>query len=191
VTAILADPKLLWYLARSTGAVCLVLLTVTTVLGLTAARRVGSTRWPRFLTQGLHRLTALLALVLLVGHVAVVVADDYVTIRPIEAVVPFIGTYHPLWLGLGALAADVMLVVGATSLVGRRLSHRVWRAVHWSAYASWPLAVAHGLGTGTDPAQAWFAVLTVLCTAAVGSALLSRLREGNRGWLRAQVGGAA
>ena len=35
--------------------------------------------------------------------------------------------------------------------VGRiRLGYRAWRVVHWSGYACWPVAVAHGVGAGTD-----------------------------------------
>ena len=31
-----------------------------------------------------------------------------------------------------------------------RLGLRTWRAVHWLAYLCWPVALVHGLGTGSD-----------------------------------------
>ena len=37
----------------------------------------------------------------------------------------------------------------------QRLGHRAWRRVHWLAYACWPVAVAHGLGIGTDRSATW------------------------------------
>lgn len=173
---LMADPKLLWYAARSTGAVCLVLLTATTALGLAAARRVGTPRWPRFITQALHRTVSLLAVLLLAGHVAVVVLDDFVEIRLVEAVVPFIGTYRPLWLGLGALASDLVLLLVATSLVRARLPHSLWRGVHYTAYACWPAAMLHALGTGSDPRHAWFYGLALVCAAVLAGVLLWRVR---------------
>lgn len=175
MTALTADPKLLWYAARSTGAVSLALLTITMVLGLTAARRVGSSRWPRFVTQSLHRTVSLLAVLLIAGHVAALVLDDFVEIRLVEAFVPFAGSYRPLWLGFGAIATDLVLLLVVTSLLRSRLPHAVWRGVHLTAYACWPVAVLHGLGTGTDSRHGWFVVLTLACAALVAGALLRRL----------------
>ena len=51
-----------------------------------------------------------------------------------------------LWLSLGAVAFDLLLAIALTSLVRDRLSYRTWRAVHWLAYACWPVALWHGLG---------------------------------------------
>jgi hypothetical protein len=59
----------------------------------------------------------------------------------------------------------VALIV--TSLIRRRLGLRAWRAVHWAAYACWPAAVLHGLGTGTDARSGWFELLTAACVIAV------------------------
>jgi len=35
--------------------------------------------------------------------------------------------------------------------------------VHWIAYLSWPVAVVHGLGTGTDARLGWVKLITVAC----------------------------
>jgi predicted ferric reductase len=175
MSALMADPKLLWYVSRSTGAVCLILLTVTTALGLAAARRVGTPRWPRFVTQSLHRTVSLLAVLLLAGHIAAVVLDGYADIGFVEAFLPFVGTYRPLWLGLGAIASDLVLLIVATSLLRRRLPHTVWKGVHLTAYACWPVAMMHALGTGSDPQQAWFSLLAVGCAALVTAAVLWRI----------------
>jgi sulfoxide reductase heme-binding subunit YedZ len=39
--------------------------------------------------------------------------------------------------------------------------------VHWLAYACWPVAVAHGLGIGTDRSATWVFVLTIGCAVCV------------------------
>ena len=83
-----------------------------------------------------------------------------------------------MWLGLGAAAFDLLLAVAITSALRERLGHRAWRAVHWTAYAVWPLAVVHGLGTGSDVHQGWMTVVYVVCTAAFVSAVLARVAMG-------------
>src|SRR3712207_7711936 len=92
----------------------------------------------------------LFVVVLMVLHVVAVVLDDFVTISPVDAVVPFVSAYRPLWLGLGAIAFDLLLALVLTSLARQRLGYGTWRVVHWLAYLCWPLAVLHGLGTGSD-----------------------------------------
>ena len=65
-----------------------------------------------------------------------------------------------------------------TSLVRTRLGYRAWRLVHWSGYACWPVAVAHGVGAGTDVHRtSWAAALTVGCVALVAAAVAWRLLQ--------------
>lgn len=170
--------RAMWYLTRGGGLVALVALTATVVLGVAATVRFATPRWPRFLTQGLHRNLSLFVLVLIALHVATSVADGYAPIGWLDAVVPFRSPYRPAWLGLGALAFDVLLAVAVTSLVRQRLGYRTWRIVHWAAYASWPAAVIHGLGTGSDTRARWVLLLTAGCVAAVLAAVGWRVAAG-------------
>jgi methionine sulfoxide reductase heme-binding subunit len=169
-------PSLYWYLARGTGAVALVLLTVSVVLGVLGTLRFSlAPRWPRFAIDTLHRDVSLLVIVLLVVHIITSVLDGFAPIRLTDAVIPFISSYRPLWLGLGALAFDILLALVLTSLLRRRVGYRGWRLVHWLAYASWPVAVLHGLGTGSDTKVWWMLALTAACVAAVTVATLVRV----------------
>jgi sulfoxide reductase heme-binding subunit YedZ len=165
-----------WYLARGTGAVTLVLLTASVVLGVLGPLRFAAApRWPRFAIDTVHRDISLLVLVLLVAHIATSVLDGFAPIALTDGVIPFASPYRPLWLGLGALSFDVLIAVALTSVVRRRLGYKAWRAVHWLAYASWPVAVLHGLGTGTDTKVWWMLALTVGCTVAVLVAVAVRI----------------
>jgi sulfoxide reductase heme-binding subunit YedZ len=175
-------PSAYWYLARSTGVVALVLLTVSVILGiLGSARFSGGARWPRFAIDSLHRDVSLLVIVLIVVHVITSVLDGFAPIALIDGVIPFRSPYRPLWLGLGALSFDLILALVVTSLVRRRLGYRSWRAVHWLAYASWPVAVLHGLGAGSDVKSAWSLMLTLACLAAVLWAIAVRLGRAGEG----------
>jgi methionine sulfoxide reductase heme-binding subunit len=173
-----AGPSAYWYLTRSTGAVALVLLTATLVLGVMDVRRFGSARWPRFVIDSLHRNVALLALAFLVVHVFTSVLDSFAPISLIDAVIPFAGSYRPFWLGLGAISFDLMVAVIVTSLMRRRLGFASWRAVHWLSYAAWPIALLHGFGTGSDVKGTWLLVLSIACLVAVLAAVLVRIAAG-------------
>ena len=63
--------------------------------------------------------------------------DEFVDIRWWHAVVPFTGGYERIWLGLGAIALDLLLVVTVSSLLRHRLSRRTWCALHQSVYLLW------------------------------------------------------
>ena len=166
--------KALWYLTRGSGIVSLVLLTISVVLGVTTAVRWSSPRWPRFIVEGLHKNVSLLSMVFLAVHIVTAIADGFVPIRWIDAVVPFASQYRPFWLGLGALAFDMLIAVVITSLLRVRIGHRTWRAVHWLAYACWPVAVIHGLGTGSDTSQRWMLLIDLAAIAAVAAAVFAR-----------------
>jgi predicted ferric reductase len=162
----------LWFATRAFGLVSLALFTTVMVLGLLTAGRRAPLR-PAFVVTGLHRSLSLLSLVFLALHVATMVLDDYVTIRLVDAVVPFVSAYRPLWLGLGAIACDIVLALIITSLLRVRMGLRVWRAVHWLAYAAWPIAIVHGIGVGTD--RDLTLALTAACLLAVAIAAGLRL----------------
>jgi methionine sulfoxide reductase heme-binding subunit len=157
----------LWYATRATGLVTLLLLTVTVLLGILTTGRFATGNWPRFLTVGLHRNLSLLTVVFVALHVATTVVDTFTAIPLTAAFVPFSSSYKTFWLGLGAVALDLLIALVATSLIRNRLGVRAWRGVHWAAYACWPVALAHGLGAGTDRSTLWVFVLTVASAAVV------------------------
>lgn len=156
----------LWYATRATGIVALVLLTVTTSLGVLTAGRVKSTL-PAFARADIHRRISALTAVFLAIHVLTSVLDSYVHIGWLSIVVPFTSSYHTFWLAFGTIAVDLFLAVAITSVLRRHISARTWRAVHWLAYLSWPVAVAHGLAMGTDTKLNWVLGLVAACIASV------------------------
>jgi sulfoxide reductase heme-binding subunit YedZ len=186
------DMQTLWFVTRAAGLVSLVLLTLTVVLGIFAtSRSVGSHAWPRFLNQGLHRNVSLIGLTLLVLHIGTAVADDYVSVRLRDVVLPVGGIYRPVWLGAGAAALDVLLLVTVTSLARVRLGHRAWRTIHWAGYLTWTLAVVHGLGTGSDAKLGWALAVQAGCVGVVVGAVGFRLTDGWRAHTGWRLAGAA
>ncbi len=181
------SPSAYWYLARGTGAVALVLLTASVVLGILGNVRFAAPRWPRFAIDAVHRDVSLLVIVVLAIHIITSVLDGFAPIRLFDGLIPFVTPYRPLWMGLGTLSFDLLLAIAITSLVRRRLGYKAWRAIHWLAYASWPVAVLHGLGTGSDVKQWWMLALTAACIMAVLVAVWTRIAHvpGEHAGLRA------
>lgn len=164
-----------WYLTRSLGVGALVLLTASVALGVLSAVRWRSERWPRFVTTGLHRNLTLLAICFVAGHVVTTVADGYTPIGLQDAFIPFVSPYRPVWLGLGAVASDLLLALVVTSLLRTRIGYRAWRYVHWLAYVSWPVALVHALGTGSDAGFAWMRIAGAVSVGVVVLAALARV----------------
>jgi sulfoxide reductase heme-binding subunit YedZ len=181
----------MWYATRGSGVVSLVLLSAIVGLGVAGVRRLGSERWPRFLVVGLHRNLTLLALVFLALHIATTVLDGFAPIKLRDAVIPFGSAYRPVWLGLGAVAFDLLLALTITSLLRARFGYRTWRALHWMAYAAWPVALVHALGTGSDGGVRWLQLLALGLTATVGAAVIARLADSSTSFAARLGGGVA
>jgi predicted ferric reductase len=172
--------KTVWYLSRASGVVSLVLLTLSVFLGILTSSRWATARWPRFVTEGLHRNVSLAVNAFLALHVVTIVMDEFALTGWLQIFLPFGGGYRPLWVAMGALALDILIVVIVTSLLRPRIPVATWRLIHWLSYGCWPLAVLHGWGSGTDRARLWMAAIDAVCIGAVLVALWFRVLSGLR-----------
>lgn len=173
-----------WYLMRASGFVALVLLTVTVVLGISNVGRLARAGWTRAVAALVHRNVSLLAVVFLAVHVLTAISDKYVKIPALAIVVPGLSGYDPFWVGLGALAVDLIVAVTVTSLVRSRLQPRAWRLVHWLTYVSWPVALVHSIGSGTgrgiDTGHEWSTLIYVALGLTFAGAVGTRLALAHR-----------
>jgi predicted ferric reductase len=170
----------LWYASRATGVVTMLLLTAVLLLGILVNRQGRLPGLPSFAVTGLHRNVSLLAVAFLAIHVISAIVDPYVTIGLAAAVLPFASGYKPFWLGLGAISLDLIAALILTSLARARLSRRAWRGIHWLAYAAWPLAVVHSLGSSSDARSGLVLGVLACCVLAVTAALAWRLSRAAR-----------
>ena len=124
---------MLWYLARATGVVAILLLSGSITLGIVVTMRPKIRNWPRWMTEGLHRNISLLATCSLGMHILTTVIDPVSPVHLVDTLVPFSGSYRRLAIGLGVVAVDLLAAVVITSLLRNHISHRVWKAVRWRA----------------------------------------------------------
>jgi sulfoxide reductase heme-binding subunit YedZ len=165
-----------WYLMRASGVDALLLLTLSFSLGIATSNRWRPRGAALYVTTTIHRNASLLALVFLGAHILAALIDADAAVSLASALFP-VGP--GLWLGLGALAFDLVAAVVVTSLIRKRLPYRLWRAIHWSAYAAWPFAIWHGIGMGTDAGTWWLRGVTVLCVVWFAAVVVWRVNRGD------------
>lgn len=166
----------------------LVALTATVAAGLIASDRVIMTAGRRIIAQAVHRALALLAVAFLVTHIVFEVLKGNAHLA--DAVVPFLDPNRTFYVGLGTAASDLLVVIAATGIMRRRFTGNsrpwLWRAVHWTAYAAWPMAIVHGLLAGRQ-AKPYVDWSYGACMLAVGAALVVRaIAEARPREIRAQ-----
>jgi sulfoxide reductase heme-binding subunit YedZ len=169
-----------WYASRATGIVALLLLTAVFVLGILVNRQGRLPGLPGFAVTNLHRNISLLATTFVAVHVLTAVLDTYVDIPIMSAVIPFTPGYERLWLGLGAISVDLMLAIIVTSLLRGRMNAALWRTIHLTAYACWPVAFLHSIYASKDLQHGPLLYLALACAASIGAAVAYRLMNAAR-----------
>ena len=139
--------ELLILLARLLGIAGVMVLGASAVLGaLLASRTAQRLRLLRGRTFRIHRLLSAFGAGLLLAHpVPVVLARETTGAGPAAVFVPFAAEKLVFNIAFGALALDVLLVVLASSLLIKRLPRKMWRRLHYGAYAVLLLGLYHGL----------------------------------------------
>jgi sulfoxide reductase heme-binding subunit YedZ len=161
----------IWSASGATGVICLVLLSSVTILGVLVNRRGRLPGLPRFAVTGLHRNLSMLTVTFLGLHIGTAIADAHVYIPWFATFLPFTSGYERVWVGLGTVAVDLVAAVIVTSLLRDRLAPFVWKAVHWLAYAAYPVTVAHSFGGHDDLQSGWLLALAVVTILAVVAAI--------------------
>src|SRR5262249_50270964 len=163
------------FLLAYSGVFALVALTAAVAAGLAATGRLVVSPAGRVTFQAVHRALSLAALGFLASHVLLEVLAR--RSHAVDAVVPFLAAGRTLYLGLGTLPSDLILLIAITGVARRGFASRwtaAWRGVHVAAYLAWPLAILHGLLSGR-PAKPYVDWSYGACAAAVAVALAVRL----------------
>ncbi len=167
--------QVLWFAARGAGAVAQLFLTGAVAMGLVTVTRFQSAGWPRFFNYELHRRISLLSVVFLAVHILAAVLDPYTNLGLAAALVPFASTYRPAAVALGVVGLYLVIALIASSLLRKYVSQKAWRAIHWTSYGLWPVAILHGMLAGTDALAPWMLGIDAVCAAIAGLALAWRI----------------
>src|SRR4051812_29116120 len=171
----MTDSPLLWYVARASGLVAWALVTASVLWGLAlSSRALGSRPRPAWLLD-LHRFLGGLAVVFTGVHVVAILSDTYTSFGLVDVLVPFASAWQPGAVALGVVGLYLLIAIELTSLVRRRLSKRVWRAVHLASFPLFVVATAHLLLAGTDSGNSVLRWTVIAATAAVGGLTAARV----------------
>lgn len=143
------DPTF-WLLARASGLTAYVLLTSSVIAGLTVKSKPLGRRIKAAAATDVHRFLALLALGAVALHGLVLTLDQTVRMPLAGLLVPGLSPYRPLAVGVGVLAAELMVVIYASFSLRRRIGVRNWRRLHYLTFGVFAAATVHGLAAGTD-----------------------------------------
>jgi predicted ferric reductase len=170
------DQTLSWHLVRSAGITAYILLTAATAWGLLVSTGVIRDWSPGSLSTTLHNTLSVLALSLGGIHAVLLLWDKYYTYTPGDLLIPFIGPYRPLVVGLGTLSLWLLVVITLSFLFKRQLGHKNWKRLHYTSYVAFVLLTLHGLFAGTDSALLGFRLLIGLCVLVVAVLFAIRWR---------------
>jgi sulfoxide reductase heme-binding subunit YedZ len=143
------DPTF-WLLARASGLTAYVLLTSSVLAGLTVKARPLGRRIKAAVATDVHRFLALLGLGAVAMHGLALTLDQTVRMPLAALLVPGLSPYRPLAVGVGVLAAELMVLIYASFSLRRRIGARNWRRLHYLTFAVFAAATVHGLAAGTD-----------------------------------------
>lgn len=170
-----------WYLTRASGFALYVLVWLATVLGLGLTTTLLDRFGGRAVLFSIHAYATELSYGFLALHLLTLAADQTVPFGFANLVVPFGSPWREPWTGLGVLAAELLVLIGASFAIRWLIGFRGWRLLHWLTFPLYGLALAHGLGSGTDRNEGWaqgIYLATALCV--VWLASYRALRRGAR-----------
>ena len=177
--------QVLWFVTRGSGVVSLLIVTASVCLGLLTMARFRHESWPRFFNLEMHRRISLLAIVFNVVHIATAVLDPFAKLGWSSAFVPLISNYRPIPVAMGVVSMYLFIALIITGLLRAHMPQGLWRAIHWTSYAMWPLALAHSFLAGSDAGSIWMLAIGGISLGAAGACLLFRIAvwDQNRGRL--------
>jgi predicted ferric reductase len=175
------QPKVYWYLSRSSAIVGYFMLWASMIIGLAITNKLARA-WPGGPTfAALHEHTSWLGLVLSAFHAIILIFDGYIGYNLTQLLVPFASAnYRPLWVGLGQIALYLMALVVLSFYLRRWINYRLWRTIHYLSFAVFALGLLHGLLSGTDSAGLVMVGVYWASALSVVGLLVYRIRHGLR-----------
>lgn len=170
------DPTF-WIEARASGMLAFALLTISVIAGLVLKSRPFGTALKPATVTDTHRFLALLCLGATAIHGVALILDSTIHIGITGLLVPGLVSYRPIWVGVGVVAAELMVLVYASFSQRKRIGVKNWRRLHWATYGIFTAMVVHGIMAGTDTTQPWalgmyLGAIGAVVTATVWRALL-------------------
>jgi len=135
-------------ISSTTGLIAMGLLTLNILLGLLLSTSYNPVRrWPHRKIDifKLHNWTGYMALAVAFVHPVLLLFSKTAAFRALDLAAPFWSPQQRNYNLLGALAFYLTAFVVVTSYFRPRLGNRVWKKLHYTAYAAAVVFFTHGV----------------------------------------------
>lgn len=143
-----------WLASRAAGVVAVAMLSFTVIVGLMQGGRLPLGFKARDLNR-VHEFCSLAAIVAIVLHGALLLADPWLQPTISQILVPFTLDYRSFYTGLGIVGAWVAVILGLSYYVRQHIGIKRWKTLHRFTIVAYALSVVHVLGAGTDAGETW------------------------------------
>lgn len=140
----------LWYAARVAALAAFAVLCAALITGMALRTALLSPVARNRSVLALHSFLSWFWVPLVGIHVVALVLDGTSRIGVLDTVLPFRVDYARVAVGLGTVGFLVLLLVGVTSALRRRLSPPVWRWIHRLSYPMFVVFLVHAQLAGSD-----------------------------------------
>jgi sulfoxide reductase heme-binding subunit YedZ len=165
----------LWDAARAAALAAFTVLSVSLLTGMAVRTALLAPVARNRAVLGLHGFLSWFWLPLVGVHVGALVLDGTARIGLLDLLVPFRVGYAPVAVGLGTVGLLLLLLVGISSALRRRMSQRRWHAVHLLSYPMFAVFLLHAQLAGSDFSRTWISVLGWSTVGALAALALPRL----------------
>ena len=151
------------------GVFALIGLTTSVAVGLVATDRIFMKPGHRVMAQSVHRAVSFGTLTFLIIHITTEILAQRSHV--IDGFIPFLSPYRTFYIGLGTIAADLIVLLVVTSIIRKRFTGHGkawrWRAIHYGSYLAFVFGVLHGLlgGRSGKPYVDWSYGFAIAMTA--------------------------
>lgn len=158
-----------WYLGRASGIVAFILFSAVVIYGLLMSTGI-SAKLGIVSSYESHRFLSWMALTSTVVHFTSFFFDDFVRLSSLEAFVPFlfdrdflsVGGYDlHLSVAFGVIALYLGILVSVTAEFRMKIAPKMWRKIHYAAFAFYILMVLHGFFSGSDSGAWWMRTMYI------------------------------
>ena len=153
----IASEHLFWITSRAAGGAALFLASAAVVVGLMLSAKKPVTNKSDL--RAIHEALSLTTLAMVVLHGVSLLGDAYLNPGIAGISIPFVGSYRPLWTGLGIVSGYGLAALGLTYYARDRIGTARWRKMHRFIALFWVLGIVHTIGAGSDAGELWFLLL--------------------------------
>lgn len=179
----------LWDAARAAALAAFTVLSAALLTGVALRTALLAPLARNRAVLALHGFLTWFWLPLVAVHVTALLLDGTARIGVLDLLVPFRVGYARLAVGLGTVGLLLLVLVGVTGGLRKRMSPRVWRAVHLLSYPMFGVFLLHAQLAGSDFSRTWISLLGWATVGALAALGLSRLAGGRVGPARPANGG--